>query len=252
MAMTYIPKYIEQRIRRPSPDNSCVVPGTTPVVAFGNARKSTVATLGLNPSRKEFLDDSGHELSGSERRLATHKSLGLSDLTNASTKAVEQVLHDCDSYFQCNPYWSWFGQLEKVLQQCGASYKDDSACHLDLVQWATDPTWNNLRPAKLKNQLIDADAEFLKAQLTNENITLLIVNGSGVVEQLHRKLGAILREVDHIDGMWQHRVRFCAGKLFDQVRVISWNVNLQSSQGVSNELRLEIAKRVADIYRMVV
>ena len=250
--MTYIPDYIEQRIRRPIPNGSKIVPGSTPVVAFGNSRIATIATLGLNPSRKEFLDDCGQELSGGERRLATHKSLGLSDLPNASPKAIKQVLQDCDSYFQRNPYWDWFRQLESVLQQCGASYKDGSACHLDLVQWATDPTWNDLRPAKLKKRLIDADAGFLKAQLVNENITLLLVNGNGPAQQVRRKLGATLRDIDYIDGLWRHRVRLCEGKVFGRVRVISWNPNLQSSRGVGNELKLEIAKRVADICRMAV
>ena len=250
--MTHIPDYIGHRIRRPIPAGAKVVAGSTPVVAFGNSRTATIATLGLNPSRKEFLDDSGNELMGSERRLATLKSLGVSALADAPTKAVEQVLQACDAYFQNKPYWGWFGKLEEVLQHFGASYIDCSACHLDLVQWATDPTWNNLRPAKLKRQLIDADANFLKAQLTNENITLLLVNGSGVADQLCKKLGASLREVDRIDGLWQHRVRLCEGKVFGRVRVISWNPNLQSSPGVSNELILEIAKRVADISRMAI
>lgn len=57
--MPTVPDYIEQRIRRPVPADSCVVPGSTPVVAFGDARAATVATLGLNPSRKEFLDEIG-------------------------------------------------------------------------------------------------------------------------------------------------------------------------------------------------
>ena len=48
-----IPDYIEQRIRRPIPSDTYVVPGSTPVVAFGNALTATVATLGINPSRAE-------------------------------------------------------------------------------------------------------------------------------------------------------------------------------------------------------
>ena len=92
--MTAIPDYIEQRIRRPIPADSCVVPGSTPVVAFGNARAAIVATLGLNPSKLEFLDDSGNELVERMRRLATHRSLGIFDLSNAPTSKIEQVLRD--------------------------------------------------------------------------------------------------------------------------------------------------------------
>ena len=75
-----IPPYIETRIRRSPPERSCIVPGSTPVLAFGDARSARVATLGLNPSRIEFLDKAGVLLEGDNRRLATHASLGLSDL----------------------------------------------------------------------------------------------------------------------------------------------------------------------------
>ena len=139
--MTAMPDYIGQRIRRPVPSDSCVVPGSTPVVAFGNARSATVATLGLNPSKNEFRERNGNELVGTSRRLATHRSLGMSCLANAPVSMIEQVLQDCDTYFQRKPYHWWFDQLEMVLQGCGTSYYDGSACHLDLVQWATNPTW---------------------------------------------------------------------------------------------------------------
>jgi hypothetical protein len=55
-----IPRYIDDRLRRPlPPPNLCVVRGSTPVVSFGNAQCASVATLGLNPSRVEFLDKHG-------------------------------------------------------------------------------------------------------------------------------------------------------------------------------------------------
>jgi hypothetical protein len=53
---TNIPDYIVQRIRRPIPVNRGVVAGSTPVLSFGNAQCAAVATLGLNPSVREFLD----------------------------------------------------------------------------------------------------------------------------------------------------------------------------------------------------
>ena len=244
--MTEIRGYIEQRIRRPIPPDSCVVPGSTPVVAFGKARTATVATLGLNPSRVEFLDRDGRELVGDARRLSTHWSLGLSDLSNASPSAIAQIIQDCDTYFQRNPYWQWFSQLEQVVQACGASYCDGSACHLDLVQWATDPTWGKL-PQALRERLIDADAEFLMEQLSQENINLLLVNGSGVVRQLCRRLAVTLDEVDRIQGLGQYPTRLLAGTTTSRVRVIGWSVNLQSSFGVSSQLRSEIARRVGKL-----
>jgi hypothetical protein len=53
--MLPIPDYIKKRIDRPTPTDACVVLESTPVVSFGDASKARVATLGLNPSRREFI-----------------------------------------------------------------------------------------------------------------------------------------------------------------------------------------------------
>src|SRR5258708_7804842 len=97
-ARNRIPPYIEDRIRRPWPPGLCVVRGSTPVVAFGDCRSARAATLGLNPSRVEFLDKKGVLLKGQERRLATHESLGRSNLSRAPRAAVIQVLEECNRY----------------------------------------------------------------------------------------------------------------------------------------------------------
>jgi hypothetical protein len=59
---------IEQNIlvmmRRAAPVAE-VVAGSTPVIAFGDPFRATVATLGINPSRREFLDTNGELLSRS-------------------------------------------------------------------------------------------------------------------------------------------------------------------------------------------
>ena len=172
--MTEVPGYIEERIRQPIPLDLCVVPGSTPVVAFGDPCTARVATLSLNPSHHEFLGKDGCELPEPERRLATHQSLGVCDLKGAPLATITQVLNDCNAYFRRKPYWRWFGQLEPILNACGVSYCDGSACHLDLVQWATEPTWSDLC-CEVQSCLLDADAPFLREQLSNENIKLLLV-----------------------------------------------------------------------------
>jgi len=247
--VTQIPEYVERRIRRPVPADSYVVAGSTPVVSFGDAQSATIATLGLNPSRVEFLDRNGNELLGASRRLATHASLGTWDLANAPASVIAQVLNDCNRYFDRdrNPYRQWFDQLELALNACGASYYTGSACHLDLVQWATDPTWGNLRPAPLRNRLLDADSPFLIDQLSNENIQLLLVNGMGVVRRLQQTVNATLGEVDPIVGLGNHDTRIFTGTILGRVRVIAWSTNLQSSFGVTSKLRNEVAERVGDL-----
>lgn len=241
---TPIPEYIERRIRQPPPPNSAVVPGSTPVLSFGDAQRATVATLGLNPSRVEFLDQHGNELSGNARRLATHNSLGTSDLVAAPIEIVAKVLEDCNGYFQRNPYRRWFDQFHPVLTACGASYYDGSACHLDLVQWATDPTWGKLKPTDVRAELLAGDAQFLAEQLQNENLKLLLVNGSAVIRQLKKIIVEDLVEVDPLVGYAHHDTRMFVGSAFGRVRVVGWSTNLQSSFGVTKELRDELANRV--------
>jgi hypothetical protein len=245
-----IPAYIEARIRRPPPEWACVVPGSTPVLAFGDARTARVATLGLNPSRIEFTDKAGILLEGEKRRLATHASLGLSDLAASSSRMVSNVLEDCNRYFQRQPYKSWFNKLETpILAACNASYYDGTACHLDLVQWATDPTWGKL-PLSVRRKLIIEDAAFLISQLQNESIRLLLVNGASVWRQLRLAASKEL-SVEHaevIDGCSHLSTRLHCGRLFGKVCVVAWSTNLQSSFGVTTLLREELGRRAACFY----
>lgn len=242
-----IPAYIDSRIRRPAPTGSFVVAGSTPVISFGNSQTASVATLGLNPSRVEFIDGGGSELVGPARRLATHSSLGTADLGSAPPDSVARVLADCHSYFQRNPYRRWFNQFSAILIGCGVSYYDGSACHLDLVQWATNPTWAKLQPASIRKGLLADDAAFLAAQLRNERLRLLLVNGMSVMRELRRNIPCELEETEPIVGFTDVNCRIFVGTIFDRIRVVGWSTNLQSSFGVTNELRTELANRVVAV-----
>ena len=224
--MTQVPDYIERRIRQPIPAGLCVIPGTTPVVAFGDAQTARVATLGLNPSYLEFQLSSGLELIGSFRRLATHKSLSVSSLWDAPKETIAQVLTDCNSYFQRNPYRDWFDQLEVILNAWGASYYDASACHLDLVQWATKPTWGKLGPV-VQRRLLGSDAYFLREQLSNENIELLLVNGRSATDWLQVVCDTNLNPIYRITGYSKYPAYLFQGVVLDRVRVIAWSTYLQ-------------------------
>jgi hypothetical protein len=121
--------------------------------------------------------------------------------------------------------------LEKVLLSLGTSYYAGTACHLDLVQWATDPTWADLR-AEHKKSLIDADLPFLRQQLSLGNIRLLLLNGSGIARAVREILDCDLVE-KVIPGSVP--LKLFVGHTSECVKVIGWNKNLQSSFGVSNE-----------------
>ncbi len=245
-----VPTYIESRIRRRAPTNCQIVEGSTPVVAFGEFRVAEVATLGINPSRAEFLNLNGVELRDFDRRLATRSSLGVSDLTNATKSVVSRVLTDCESYFERNPYRKWFDQLNPILAQCGASYYDGSACHLDLVQWATNPTWRHLDQLT-QSKLLSSDVPFLIQQLRNENIQILLLNGRAVIDQLQARTNANLDEVDRIVDYGNVKPRIFLGEIDGNIKVVGWSANLQSSFGLKNELRSEIAERVGKLVRQL-
>lgn len=245
------PTYLDERIRAHVPPEGCVVPGSTPVVAFGNARQATVATLGLNPSRVEFLDRERLELPEHRRRLETYRSLGVHDLCTAPGDIVARVLAGCDGYFQRNPYWQWFRPLEELLRGLDASYIDASACHLDLVQWATDPIWRELTPPT-RRALITADAAFLRQQLTQERITMLLLNGRGVIDTFSAAYGTVLKVVRRITDQ-SMSADIVAGFGPRDIVVVGWSANLQSSYGVTHvfreRLRSDVAAQVAILQR---
>jgi hypothetical protein len=101
-----IPRFLEERIRQPAPSGSSVVPGSTPVIAFGDPTAARVATLGLNPSRVEFLSRGG-VLLHADRRLETVRSLGVTSMQHANPDAVQRVWDGCRGYFRRNPYRRW-------------------------------------------------------------------------------------------------------------------------------------------------
>src|SRR5437016_5246614 len=119
-----LPEYIVARLRRSVPPGGYIVRGSTPVLSFGDASQAIVATLGLNPSCREFLDPAGRELIGRSRRFETLTSLGVPELVTAPDAALRRVVQGCNTYFTVNPYRRWFNQLEPVLQSVSASYYD--------------------------------------------------------------------------------------------------------------------------------
>ncbi len=189
-----IPSYIADRLRAEVPKHSYIVPGSTPVVAFGNCLSARVATLGLNPSRQEFLAKDGKELSDDKRRFETLRSLGVSGLDNAPDSVLESIFRGCCDYFARNPYRRWFDPLEKILTPLGASYYDGTACHLDFVQWATDPVWSKFTDKNVLDRLLNADAPFLAQQLRQQHLRILLLNGSSVINMLRARLGVQLEE----------------------------------------------------------
>lgn len=244
MQYASLPKYIEDRIRRPIPNGCFVVPGSTPVVSFGDCTAATIATFGLNPSCREFLADDGSELIDVERRFETMRSLGVSRLDNADEAVVRKVFDGCRNYFLRRPHRRWFDRLKPVLDAAGASFYDGSACHLDLVQWATDPVWRELDRKAVRARMLEADVPFLLDQLRGGRIRLLLLNGRGVIRAFEDAAAVHLDSIARLSGPAQGPATVVQGT-FEKVLVIGWTVNLQSSMGVTRDLPVELGTVIA-------
>lgn len=180
---------VMERIRQDPPENACVPDGWTPVVSFGNQPAARVATVSINPSTAEF-EVRGRELDGPQRRFETLASLGIDSLAEADDAAVRKIWDRCLHYFtpssdpssvaaSANPYRGWFDPLNSFIKTVigvEPDYYRGTACHLDLVQWPTQPLWSNLK-AQVKRSLVERDKDFLLWQLSNPVLEVVYLNG---------------------------------------------------------------------------
>ncbi|MGO9266798.1 MAG: hypothetical protein ACLQBA_18280 [Candidatus Binataceae bacterium] len=243
-----IPEYLANMVCRQAPVPE-VVHGTTPVSSFGDPRHAEVATLGINPSGKEF-QEKGRLLAGRQRRLATLESLGARSTSRLTDRQIRTVIQECASYFRegRNPYRLWFDPLDRVLQTgLGVSYYDGSACHLDLVQWATDPVWGKLRDRNVKRALLEEGLPHLRNQLKFAKIRLVVLNGREVLNQVAAVGLADLSSCGTL------RVGTLPCSLYagegGGARFIGWSTNLQSTHGVTLEFRSQLANWLAAAQR---
>ncbi len=246
--MPHIPPFILDRLRQRPPANCGVVSDSTPVVSFGNPATARVATLGLNPSKNEFLDRSGELLQGDERRFETLKSLGLRSLGRADDATLEVLVTACHEYFHRNPYDRWFEPLDKIVQFDGASFFKGTACHLDLVQWATDPVWGKLSRAT-RRDLLEGDVGFLMQQLRHYPFEVLLLNGRGVISGFKKATDFAFKNSCRLSGPTHAPATLSFGRWESRLLVIGWSCNLQSSHGVTTKLREEIKNAVGEIAR---
>lgn len=237
--MTQPPDYLAAMVRRRPPVPE-VVEGSTPVVAFGDWRVAEVATLGINPSGREFLEN-GTLLMGATRRLATLASLGATSLEALTDEQVEHVVADCVAYFDAgrNPYRRWFDPLDELVGRAtGASYYDRTACHLDLVQWATDPVWGRIGLPERRQRLLEDGVPHLVAQLHHGNVRTVLLNGRQVIAQVRAVGLAELSDVGALT-LGQRRCGLVSGS-GEGVRFLGWSTNLQSSFGVTKDFRASL------------
>jgi len=213
-----------------------IVPQSTPIVSFGRPHGALVATLGINPSRQEFTTAKAQLLATSKKRLTDRSALNALDDKGLTHKEATEVIDGCYSYFspEKNPYKTWFRWMEEfAVRPAGASYFDGTACHLDLVQWATDPVWGTLDD-QVKTQLLDEDIDFLRFQLTSYKFKFLLLNGRSVVDQFKSTGLALLEEIPSPPmRIGSNGCSFYVGH-YEQTKVLAWTNNLPSKTRQAN------------------
>lgn len=256
---------------------SNVIPWSCPVPSFGDLSRSGIATLGLNPSNREFVDDSGKELDGRYRRFHTLKSLGLSQWSDADERHLELIIDSCRAYFSRNPYDRWFKKLDYIISGTKASYYaapeeaaqlnliplvaiyKERACHLDLIPFATACKWTELNQRQ-RASLIAVAGDTLGLLLRDSPVRLLILNGQSVVDEFQDIAGVSLEKQEMRDWTlprrshpevlgvsYKGKVRNLSGiNLKREILVLGYNHNIQSSFGVTAQVAAAIQHWVAE------
>jgi hypothetical protein len=237
-----------RKLEEPTLSAAQVIPWSSPVPVFGNFKTAKVATLGINPSNREFVDNLGNELDGKSRRFHTLRSLGLPTWAKAKDRHIQLIDDSCTDYFQRNPYDAWFRKLDSIIVGTNTSYYHSlsHACHLDLVPYATGCKWTALTAVQ-RSVLLESALDTLGSVLRASSVRLLILNGGAVVKAFERVSETQLAKqempswtlqrstgpdvighsyfgvVSKVGGIDLGRTLFMAG----------FNYNLQSSFGVS-------------------
>lgn len=235
-----------------------------PILAFGNIRESTVATVGINPSNREFMDTLGRELDSTNRRFPTLSSLDLCSWKEARKNDLKLGIEACDNYFQRNPYGAWFNQLDAILNYINASYystHNNDACHLDLVPYATDTKWAHINSID-KEALLSASSRLIGKTIKHSKIRTLVLNGSSVVRNFEKISNAKFRKREMQSWKLARGQSSVSGYSFSglvsridgvdlgrSIFVVGFNHNIQSSFGVSNSVRSAIGLWLRRVWR---
>lgn len=244
-----------------------IIRWSCPVLSFGNPSTSTVATLGLNPSNREFVDQLGRELDGPLRRFHTLGSLGLNQWDEANAQHLQLIIESYYAYFLRNPYDMWFRKLDYIISGTNASYYEfpNTACHLDLIPYATIDKWTTLSYLE-RSTLLSYASDTLGLLLRDCPIQLLILNGNSVVEKFQEIAGVQLEKQAMDD--WSLPRRSATGvkgfaykglvrtisniDLEREILVLGFNHNIQSSFGVTSEVVAAIRLWVSETAEEVV
>lgn len=232
---------LEERLRRPA--SASTVPGSLPVLFFGDLFSAQIATVGLNPSRREYTTARNEELDGPGRRFETLSSLGATDRASLTSEQCDAAIATMRAYFDPGkPAYSWFASLSRVVQGMGLEYGRREVAHLDLVQEATDPTWsalNSQSPGEAR-ALLEQDASFLRWQIDAFPLRALVCNGRTVLDQV---IGLTEAEVVAREKVGRLTWSVAISSVGDRrLAVVGWNIPLARPTGLTAEGQVELGQ----------
>lgn len=226
---------IRQRLyaRLRQPPSASSVPRSLPVLFFGDLFTAGVATVGLNPSNKEYLGRGGVELEGATRRFETLTSLGVADRSSLTDEQCDRAIQRMRTYYQPGkPIYGWFRALHRVTRAMRYSYEVGEVAHLDLAQEATNPTWSKLAqtsPAEFE-ALRSSDLPFLRWQLEAFPLHTVICNGRTVFNEVCRLIGGQVKGEGKLQRItWYVGDATLSGR---RVRLAGWNLPLARPTGL--------------------
>jgi len=232
------------RLRR-DPSRSSV-PGSLPVLFFGDLFTAQAVTVGLNPSDREFLNAQKHELEGEARRFETLASLNAQDRSTLTDKQCALAVQTMRTYFQPGkPVYSWFRPLDRVMESMGFRYQVGEAAHLDLAQEATDPTWSALAKASPSEfaALRAQDLPFLQWQLAITPLALIVCNGRTVFDTVRALIGGQVLATGQMEKLtWYIGSASIAGRI---TGLAGWNLPLARPTGLDAKGQTELGHILA-------
>jgi len=203
------------------------------VLFFGDLFTAQIATIGINPSKREYLDRLGRELTGPDRRFHTLTSLEAGSRNELSAEQCDKAIEAMQAYFRrAKTVYGWFKALDRVTRAIGCAYESGEAVHLDLVQEATDPTWSMLKQSNPEEAqtLLASDLPFLRWLIEAFPLKFLVCNGWTVFDVVRQILGARIVEQGRLARIvWS----VATTRLGDRtIGVAGWNIPLSRPTGL--------------------
>lgn len=243
-----------------------IIEWAAPIPYFGDPSKASIATVGLNPSNREFVSSDGLELMENDRRFHTLNSLSIKNWKNLTETQLGLIHNSCTEYFFRNPYDGWFKPLDLLLKGTNDSFYSSlfHACHLDLIPYATAKKWAFLT-SKQREILIRISAEFLGEVLKYSPIKILILNGKTVIESFEKATQTVFVKETvedwalprktgiEIKGFsYQGKISKISGiDIGRDVHILGYNHNIQSSYGVTSSVRSSIQEWITSKAREI-